>query len=391
MTYDPPQGPVVRRPAEGQAYPVTVIPTDTLPLEAQLADAMRDGLAVFDPSGNLMRWNSSARAITGWTPGEAGQRGLAALPAGVIEIREGKWADARHIQIAEGTAVLFTDVTAQVSLRDANRRLDDLALTEAVTGLPNRRLALGQITRAIALAKRDLRPVGLLCIDIDGFTRLNHLLGDVAGDQILRQVGERIAHSIRGSDMAARTAGGRVLSRAHRDGSPGGRLDSRGAVAPRARAAVPRGWGIANDRLQHRRRRVSARCGGRRQSLQDRKHGRARREARGGWLLQGRHGWCRHETRNQNGGVCMGIIVFLIVGLIAGFIARALVPGPDPMGWLGTMILGIVGSFVGGTLAALVFGGTLDLSASGIIGSIVGAIIVLLIWRAMGGRRGAVA
>jgi uncharacterized membrane protein YeaQ/YmgE (transglycosylase-associated protein family) len=87
----------------------------------------------------------------------------------------------------------------------------------------------------------------------------------------------------------------------------------------------------------------------------------------------------------------MGIIAFLIVGLIAGFIARALVPGPDPMGWLGTMILGIVGSFVGGTLAALVFGGTLDLSASGLIGSIIGAIIVLLIWRAMGGRRGVVA
>jgi diguanylate cyclase (GGDEF)-like protein len=191
----------------GHSYRVTVIPLETLPLEAQLADAMRDGLAVFDAAGKLVRWNSSARAITGWTPGEAGQRGLAALPPGVIEIREGKWADARHIQIDSGTAVLFTDVTAQVSLRDANRRLDDLALTEAVTGLPNRRLALGQITRAIALAKRDLRPVGLLCIDIDGFTRLNHRLGDVAGDQILRQVGERIARSIRGSDMAARTAG----------------------------------------------------------------------------------------------------------------------------------------------------------------------------------------
>jgi uncharacterized membrane protein YeaQ/YmgE (transglycosylase-associated protein family) len=87
----------------------------------------------------------------------------------------------------------------------------------------------------------------------------------------------------------------------------------------------------------------------------------------------------------------MGIIAFLILGVIAGFIARALVPGPDPMGWLGTMILGIVGSFVGGTLAALVFGGNLDLSPSGIIGSIVGAVIVLLIWRAMGGRRGVVA
>ena len=66
----------------------------------------------------------------------------------------------------------------------------------------------------------------------------------------------------------------------------------------------------------------------------------------------------------------MGIIAFLLVGLIAGFVARALVPGPDPMGWLGTMFLGVVGSFVGGTLAALVFGGTLDLSASGLVGSI---------------------
>jgi uncharacterized membrane protein YeaQ/YmgE (transglycosylase-associated protein family) len=87
----------------------------------------------------------------------------------------------------------------------------------------------------------------------------------------------------------------------------------------------------------------------------------------------------------------MGLIVFLIVGLIAGFIARVLVPGPDPMGWLGTMILGIVGSFVGGTLAALLFGGTLDVSPTGIVGSVIGAIVVLLIWRAMGGERTSVA
>src|SRR2546429_8930385 len=97
------------------------------------------------------------------------------------------------------------------------------------------------------------------------------------------------------------------------------------------------------------------------------------------------------SPRNQNGGVCMGLILFLIVGLIAGFIARALVPGPDPMGWVGTMVLGVVGSFVGGTLAALLFGGTLELSATGLIGSIVGSMIVLLLWRAMGGERTRVA
>ncbi len=83
----------------------------------------------------------------------------------------------------------------------------------------------------------------------------------------------------------------------------------------------------------------------------------------------------------------MGLLAFLVVGLVAGFIARWLVPGPDPMGWVGTLILGVIGSFVGGTLAALFFGGTVDLTASGLVGSIVGAIIVLLVWRGLGGSR----
>jgi uncharacterized membrane protein YeaQ/YmgE (transglycosylase-associated protein family) len=82
----------------------------------------------------------------------------------------------------------------------------------------------------------------------------------------------------------------------------------------------------------------------------------------------------------------MDVIWFLLIGLIAGFVARALVPGPDPMGWLGTMVLGVVGSVVGGTLAALLFGGTLALSAAGIVGSVIGAIIVLLVWRQVGSR-----
>lgn len=83
----------------------------------------------------------------------------------------------------------------------------------------------------------------------------------------------------------------------------------------------------------------------------------------------------------------MGIIAFLIMGLIAGFIARWIMPGPDPMGWLGTMVLGVIGSFVGGTLAALLFGGNLDLSAAGLVGSIIGALIALYVYRQMGGRR----
>ena len=85
----------------------------------------------------------------------------------------------------------------------------------------------------------------------------------------------------------------------------------------------------------------------------------------------------------------MGIIGWIIIGLIAGAIARWLMPGPDPMGWLGTIVLGIVGSLVGGTLLNLIFGGGLELSAAGILGSILGALIVLYVWRRMRPAAGA--
>ena len=82
----------------------------------------------------------------------------------------------------------------------------------------------------------------------------------------------------------------------------------------------------------------------------------------------------------------IGLLLYLLViGIVAGYLARLLVPGRDPMGFLQTVALGIVGSFIGGLLGYLLFGHDLDegaLQASGIIGSIVGAVIALLIWRA---------
>jgi len=85
------------------------------------------------------------------------------------------------------------------------------------------------------------------------------------------------------------------------------------------------------------------------------------------------------------------IIMLLIVGAIAGFIGRLLVPGPDPMSVPMTILVGIIGSFIGGFLGWALFGKDLNegaLQPSGIIGSIVGAVIVVLIYR-MATRRGA--
>ena len=87
----------------------------------------------------------------------------------------------------------------------------------------------------------------------------------------------------------------------------------------------------------------------------------------------------------------LGFIIWtIVIGLIAGFLARALVPGRDAMSVPMTIVLGIVGSFVGGFLGYVLFGKDVSqgaLQTSGIIGSVIGAIIVLLIVRATNGRR----
>ena len=80
------------------------------------------------------------------------------------------------------------------------------------------------------------------------------------------------------------------------------------------------------------------------------------------------------------------IISLIIIGAIAGFIARALVPGKDSMSIPATILLGVVGSFVGGFLANLIFHGDLSLKPSSWIGSIIGAIIALLVYRSVKGR-----
>jgi uncharacterized membrane protein YeaQ/YmgE (transglycosylase-associated protein family) len=85
------------------------------------------------------------------------------------------------------------------------------------------------------------------------------------------------------------------------------------------------------------------------------------------------------------------IIVLVVVGLIAGLIARLLVPGRDPIGLLGTIILGVLGSFVGGFVENLVEFHTVSIHAfhaTGLIGSIIGAVILLILLRLSGHERG---
>ena len=82
----------------------------------------------------------------------------------------------------------------------------------------------------------------------------------------------------------------------------------------------------------------------------------------------------------------MEIVWLIVIGLIAGALARFLVPGKDPMGWLQTIILGIVGSVVGSIGESLIKGDGISFDSVGWIGATVGAIVVLLVWRQMQAR-----
>lgn len=84
----------------------------------------------------------------------------------------------------------------------------------------------------------------------------------------------------------------------------------------------------------------------------------------------------------------MGILAWIVFGFVVGLVARALLPGDQKMGIVWTTLLGVAGSFVGGTVGNLLLGREAwALGSAGFIGSVVGAILLLAIYGLVYGRR----
>lgn len=118
--------------------------------------------------------------------------------------------DGRCIQILErptpdgGLVITYHDVT---DLRRATAEIESLAFYDPLTGLPNRRLLLDRLNQASVLAQRTGQLGALLFLDLDHFKALNDTLGHEVGDELLKQVAQRLRACVRVADTVARLGG----------------------------------------------------------------------------------------------------------------------------------------------------------------------------------------
>ena len=117
-----------------------------------------------------------------------------------------KWQNARALkQHVESLELVVTDRTS--GLEAANRQLRHLASHDALTGLPNRLLLDDRIAQAITHSQRHSHEFAVLVIDLDRFKLINDSLGHRAGDELLREVAQRLKSAVRAVDTTARLGG----------------------------------------------------------------------------------------------------------------------------------------------------------------------------------------
>jgi diguanylate cyclase (GGDEF)-like protein len=112
--------------------------------------------------------------------------------------------------------------TANEALRDKNKQLEGLSITDSLTGLYNRSHLMDTLAAEVARSRRHNRPFTLLIMDIDNFKGYNDTYGHLAGDEALRRTGFLLKESIRSSDFAARYGGEEFILILPETGAEGG-------------------------------------------------------------------------------------------------------------------------------------------------------------------------
>jgi diguanylate cyclase (GGDEF)-like protein/PAS domain S-box-containing protein len=217
------------------------------PMHKAMMDGLTDGVFYVDAERRISYWNRAAESLTGYRAGETvgrlcSQNVLcrpdasgtspcetacmltAVLASGrpkdaILSMRQANGTSrAVHLRLAPiredasgqvvGAVGSFSDATALVEATTAAEAARRDALSDLLTGLPNRRL----LDLALASRKDDLdrhrMPFGLLLFDIDGLARINFDFGHEAGDEVLKVVAAAVAKVVRGGDTLVRWGGG---------------------------------------------------------------------------------------------------------------------------------------------------------------------------------------
>jgi diguanylate cyclase (GGDEF)-like protein/PAS domain S-box-containing protein len=203
---------------------------------ARLVSEAPDAIVLLDPAGYLLSVNPATERLTGLAADQLTDRHLVlALPLaphevdrvrnevakmaagddrevlefdlhrqdGVVNVEARSRTIIDHGRVA-GVQVTMRDVTAR---KQAERRLNQLANFDPLTGLPNRSLLLERLNAALSDARRRDRLVAVMFIDLDRFKNINDSLGHDRGDELLREVARRLGESLRPGDTVARYGG----------------------------------------------------------------------------------------------------------------------------------------------------------------------------------------
>ena len=119
---------------------------------------------------------------------------------------------------AIGRVYSFRDITDRLA---ASQRIEQLSHTDALTGLPNRRLLADRFEFALAMARREGTPLAVLFLDLDRFKHINDSLGHLFGDRVLVDVATRIQACLREIDTVARLGGDEFVMLLHQTGAEG--------------------------------------------------------------------------------------------------------------------------------------------------------------------------
>jgi hemerythrin len=128
----------------------------------------------------------------------------------------------RNRELQELNATLETKVAQRThSLAEANLLLEQMAQTDVLTGLPNRRHAMAALAQAWLTAVQDGSPLACMMIDADGFKQANDKYGHDAGDEVLRQLSRQLRYAVRTDDIVCRLGGDEFLIICPNTSAPG--------------------------------------------------------------------------------------------------------------------------------------------------------------------------